>query len=335
MVIIQNNQLSLYKSSLKVIKTQNFDKNQTCQNSIINTNSNKNRLAFKGKTINGNFYTDQEYVDAMKYKDKRNFGSELLQAISDRYGFFEYLFTNRPEKHVDEVKKCVVDIKAEEAREAERARKLKEEEKKLREELERLNAKPLARERAIKELSIIKTGKGLDNCNLSNENLEILMKKFVEPFAVDKINKEEGLPTEIPNGLLFCNSGSDKSTKTVSALAEQVLQNKFPENFKEVSIKNDDYLKFIDELKNIKENASTKYHETGERTIILMKDFDEIAYDNDHTQYNSPLNSFLKTYFLNCAESGCTILATAKNPDNIEDPFIVNKKRFSDVIYTD
>lgn len=332
MVIIQNNQLFFNKNNSKSGKIEAIFQNQNYKNNSISTSSNSSnicKITFKGKTINDHYYTDQEYVDAMNYKDRYEWESNLLSDIYDRYGFWQYVFTFKPDEHVAEVKKCVSDIKAEEEKEAKKAKELEDKEKRLIEELEKANAKPIAREKAIAELSAINPNKGLGNCNISDGLREILIEEFVIPFAVDQINREEGLPTEVPNGLLLYGSDSDKSVKTARALAEQVLQDKFSSNFKEVSIKNNNFSKFEDELKDIKEKASIKYEKTGQRNIILIKDFDKIAFDNDHPEYNPQLNSFLKLYFLDCAESGCTILATAKNIDNIENPFIVNKKRFA------
>lgn len=69
--------------------------------------------SFKGKTINGHYYTDQEYVDAMKYK---SYGQVDCSYFSDRYGFWEYVFTQKSERHANEVNKCINDIKEEEKR---------------------------------------------------------------------------------------------------------------------------------------------------------------------------------------------------------------------------
>ncbi|MFA6988929.1 MAG: hypothetical protein WC197_02565 [Candidatus Gastranaerophilaceae bacterium] len=317
-------QITLNKKKTNTVKIKKIR-----PNSQIYRNNDICKITFKGKTINEHCYTDQEYVDAIKYKNKKDL---TIADISHRYSILEILFSMKAEKHVDKIKQCIADIKAEEskkaAREVEKTRKFQEEEKWLKEELEKLNAQTSAKEKAIAQLTQITSDKGVGRYNISGKLFEKLTEKFIRPFALDKINKEEGFPTEVPNGIILYGS-SDKSAQIAITLAEQVLQDKLLSSFKQVSIKNNDFQQFRNELNDIKEKASIEYEETGQRTIILIKNFDEIARNIEDPEYNPPLNSFLKTYFLDCAESGCTIFATAQKPENIEEPFVINNKRFA------
>lgn len=446
MIIAQNNKPFISNNNSGTTKRHYPSPNQHQRN---NNSNNTDKITFEGRTINGNYYTDREYIDAINHKNNSDFN---MGHIVYRYSLWECLFTDKADKHFDEVRKCIKDIKAEEEREAQEARRLKErlaeEERKAeeaeqarrlkeqqqreeaeqarkkaeaeaakaaeearrlkerlaaeqrraeeaerarrireqqqreeiervrreaenvkrlkeqqaaeaekvriakeaaeeesrirmeklaeqarieREEAEKLKAKPKTREDAIAQMSALSPNKGLGTCNLHPDTLDSLMEKIIKPFAVDKINREEGLPTEVPNGLLLHSKNSEKAAEIAKALAEQILQDGFPEHYAAFSIPSEPS-GFMKVLEKIKEKASANHAETGQRTVILIRDIDEAIVKPEHPNYNPDLNGFLKVFFQDCAESGCTILATAKNPTNIENAFIVNKRRFSDVV---
>ncbi|MEI7475746.1 MAG: AAA family ATPase [bacterium] len=368
MLSIKNNlKSSSLNSNLKTkLDKQEITLNNRNSNSLIINRLTKDEVSFAGIYVNNNYYTDLEYSDAIKYKKEKE-GAKLYH-IGERYNFFEYWFTAKAEKHVAEVNKCIKDIKIQEekdlkqlkekqenekllAKQKEEQRRLLEEKEKeqklLQEELERTikenqklelerkkinesSSKLTPREEAIVKLTQIPPYKTL--AKLKQDTIDLIITSFIKPFATDKIDKNEGLSTKVPNGVLLHSPYSTNNQNIAKALAEQVLQDKFHTHFKEVSMKNNNYYEFEETLENIKEQALTDYDDNDQRTIIFIKDFDKIALTEDNKEYNSQLNSFLKTFFLDCAESGCTILATATNINDIESPFTINEGRFKAII---
>ena len=289
-----------------------------------------NSVAFKGQSINGHYYTDREYLDALDYKDS---GGVSADTFMDRYGFFKYIFTSKAERHAEEVNKCIADLKAVEEQEAnarsERLYRQALAEARVQRALEEARAETLRREQAIQEAKKIQENKGLARCKLSQALKDELVEKIVNLFAVDSLNKQGGWKTEVPNAVLLYSSNSRKNRQVAKVLGEQILQDKFSDNFYTVSLKNGNHNKFEEGLNKAKRDAAAKYKETGQRAIIFIPDFDKIAVDYDTPSYNPKLNSFLKTFLLDCANNGCTIFATAQDIKKIEEPFVINKQRFS------
>ncbi len=316
-LIITNNRIN-FQNRIKEFNTNNL----SCHK--------KKSVAFKGEIVNGNYYTDREYIDAMQYK---NHDDVTVSNFVSRYGFFTYVFTQAPERHVAEVKKCIADIKAVERREAQaRAEKLRQQEaeqERLKKELEKAREESRKREEAIQNAIKQQQNRGLSRCQLPQYILDKLVENVVNPFAVDQLNKKDGWRTEVPNAVLLYSSSPQKNEQIAKALGEQILQDKYSNNFHTVSLESSSNSRFEENLKTIKSNAAINYQRTGQRTIIFIPNFDKIATDYDTPHYNPKLNGFLKAFMLDCTDNGCTIFATAQNINNIEEPFLINKQRFS------
>ena len=286
--------------------------------------------SFQGKVVNHRFYTDQEYVDAMKYKDQ---GSVSCSDFCERYGFWEYVFTYKAERHAAEVNKCINDIKREEAREnAEREKKLRAieaEKQKLAKEIEELEQKEEKRQQTIEKYTNIEKNTALCDCCLSSDNKNLLLDELFIPYAESIADKTEY--PNIPNGILIYSPNSIQNDKAVKAIASQLQQEKFSSNFKQINF-DGDIEKFQNDLLEVKAIANQKYSHKKEITVIYIPDFDKIALKTDKNNYTAELNSFLKVYMLDCAKNGCIIASTAKNENNIESPFLINNKRFGVII---
>lgn len=305
---------------LPVAVNKPLNRHSTIQKSAVN---------FNGKTVNGHYYTDREYLDAMNYKDS---GPVTCSNFCARYGFFEYVFTQTAERHAREVNRCISDIKVEEerAQQARRQRQLEfaQEQRRLQAQINSLNEQQQNREQVINSFIEIKDGEGLGACNLTDDNLEILKEEVLRPFAENKLNKEsEG---DIPNGVLAAGRDFEQSEKLLTELARKILKEDFDISFKKVQFISTEQFQNLLDL--TKQNASDEYRNSGKRVIIYIPDFDKIAKSPYAEDYSPELNSFLKVYFLDCARSGCTIFASANDKDDIEPPFLINNERFKVVV---
>lgn len=286
-------------------------------------------INFEGKTVNGNYYTDREYVDAMDNKNRIIVDETVF---CDRYGFWEYVFTDHAYMHAKRVSKCIDDIKAEErraqeAREA-RQRAFEREQEQINAQINSINQQNQNREQVINSYVEIKEDDKLAKCNLSDENLEILKTEVLEPIALSKLNNE--LDENVPNGVLIAGENLQQNEKVIIGLAEKILKEDFPAAFKKVEYTNHD--RFKNMLDMIKTEASATYKDASKLSIIYIPQFDEIAKYPGTEGYSPELNSYLKVYFLDCNQNGCIILASAKDKDNIEPPFLINNNRFKSVI---
>lgn len=131
---------------MKIMSINNTNMYKTVENS----KSAPKHISFQGKVVNGHYYTDQEYVDAINFK---HLGTVTCCNFVERYGTWEYIFTSKAEKHAAEVNKCIADIKAEEyraAKEKEIRLKAQEEEKqRLEKELTKIKQKNMERQKII------------------------------------------------------------------------------------------------------------------------------------------------------------------------------------------
>lgn len=289
----------------------------------------KSNINFEGKTINGHFYTDKEYVDAMHYKA---FGSVSVSDFADQYGFWDYFFTQKPDNHAKEVNKCIADIKIEESRAAEaraaRQREFEREQARLQAQINSVVEQNQTREHTLNSYIEINDGDGLKNCNLSEENLEILKDDVLRPIAENILDKD--VDNNIPNGVLIAGGDEAQNKKIITELARKILQDDFNTLFKEVEYINPEQLQEL--LTTIKNNASDEYKNSGKRMLIFIPEFDKIAKYPGTENYSPTLNSFLKVYLLSCAKNGCIILASAQDKDDIEPPFLINSARFKVVV---
>lgn len=286
--------------------------------------------SFKGKTINGHYYTDQEYVDAMKYK---SYGRVDCSYFSSRYGFWEYYFTQKPDRHANEVNKCINDIKEEEKRKnairEEKLRAIEKEKQELSKKIEDIEKKENDRKKIIEKYTNLDKNTELLSCGLSQENIEQLSEELFHPYG-ESIADEVQYPNT-PNGVLIQGDNAAQNEKTVKAIARQIQQENTISNFQQVNF-DGNIEKFQNDLQRIKTFANQKYSQKKEMTVIYIPDFDKIALKPIKADYRPELNSFLKVYMLNCAKNGCILLATAKDESKIESPFLINNKRFGVVI---
>lgn len=286
--------------------------------------------SFKGKTINGHYYTDQEYVDAMKYKSYDRVDCTYFR---DRYGFWQYYFTQAPEQHANEVNKCINDIKEEEKRKnairEEKSRAIEKAKQELSKKIEDIEKKENDRKKIIEKYTNLDKNTELLSCGLSQENIEQLSEELFHPYA-ESIADEAQYPNT-PNGILIQGSDSARQEKVAKAIAGQIQQENTISNFQQV-IFDGNIEKLQNDLQEIKTIANQKYSHKKELTVIYIPDFDKIALKPNKADYIPELNSFLKVYMLNCAKNGCILLATAKDESKIESPFLINNKRFGVVI---
>ncbi len=287
-------------------------------------------LSFKGKTINGHYYTDQEYVDALKYK---SYGHVDYSYFVDRYGFFEYVFTKNPERHANEVNKCINDIKEEEKQKnairEEKLRAIEKEKQELSKKIEDIEKKEKERKKIIEKYANIDKNTELLSCGLSQENIEQLSEELFQPYGESVANEEQYPNT--PNGLLIQGDDSAQNEKAAKAIARQIQQENTISNVQQINF-DGNIEKFQNDLKRIKTIASQNYSQKKEMTVIYIPDFDKIALKPNKADYRPELNSFLKVYMLNCAKNGCILLATAKDEEKIESPFLINNKRFGIIV---
>jgi len=288
--------------------------------------SRKIDISFCGKTINGNYYTDQEYVDAMNNKD---YGVVLCCDFEDRYSFWEYFFTDKPNKHAAEVNKCIKDIleveKREAAARAEKLKKFEEAKKRNENELLVLKKKEEARQNIINSFTEINKTQGLGTCDVNEETQKILTEAFLQPLG-EKI--ADGIQLDaLANAVLVSADDSQRSENVVKALAEQILKDKMQQNFTEICYDNDSKL-FQSALIDAKQQASQKHSKNKDISVIYIPNFDKIALRPKNPQYDYELNSFLKAFMLDCAQNGVFVFATAENANKIEPPFLINNRRF-------
>lgn len=286
--------------------------------------------SFKGKTINGRYYTDQEYVDAMKYKSHGHVDNSYFM---DRYGFWEYVFTQKSEKHAKEVNKCIDDIKEEERQKnAIREAKLKEIEKEKQElakKIEEIEKEENSRKKNIEKYTNLDKNTELLSYGLSQDNIEQLSEELFLPYA-ESIADGAQYPNT-PNGVLIQGNDSAQNEKIAKTIARQIQQENTISNFKQVNF-DGNIEKFQNDLQEIKAKANQKYSQKKEITVIYIPDFDKIALKPNKADYVPELNSFLKVYMLNCAKNGCLLLATANDECKIESPFLINNKRFGVIV---
>ena len=299
-----------------------------CSSNLVSQMPQKNKtkslpVTFQGKIINGHYYSDKVYVDAMELG---TFGHLTPDLIREEYGFFEYYFTDKVERYVKKVNDCIDDLNIE------AKNRLKEKEKKfnqlkgdIQDQLDTINEGQKKKEEKINSFLALDEHKGLGVCQLSKENLDTLLEEVVRPFAESTINKD--YDKQVPNGVLISGKDEYNNEKLARELAYQLLKDDFDFCFKKVKYE-DDVEDFQIRLNKTKERAFEKYQKQGKKTVIYIPNFDETARTPDHDDYTPSLNRFLKSYFLNCAEQGCMIIASAQNSKDIERPFLINQQRF-------
>lgn len=296
---------------------------------IINNNVYNNKISFKSKVIDGRTFSDKVYADSLKYTALKYDHDMVCDAVLSRYSWFEKWF-DAPFDYLREVHDCMYHMelaKEKNIKERERLRKQKEAEiAKIEEEKRKHSEKQAFILRLSDKFSKLESGFGLSECGLTKKQTEKLIKEVVLPFAMDKL--DDNVAVDIPNGIIITGGRDKQKEETAYGLANQVLRGDFNRNFVEVSYF-EDTDEFEETLEQIKENAREKYEIDKSRTIIYIQDFDSISkniYDDD---YDPHLNNFLKNYFLDCAENGCTILATASSFEDMEQTFLINKQRFN------
>ena len=280
------------------------------------------RPAFKSQWVNGHLYTDREYIDASNIS-----GHVDCSHFSDRYGFFTYVFTQTAERHASRVNSCFDDLQEEERQKMAKIQAEKEALIARRRALE----EELARKQKELEKRSVQSNKSNEfkNCDLSEEQKTDIIENVFSPIKISDTN--EDAYESVPNGIILVGGNKERREKLCIIIAKEILGKEYPENFIKIkNIKNDD--SFGDYMLSLKQESKERFDDKHKRTILFMEDFNNFAADINDDSYNPNRNNFLKNYFLDCADYGCLIIATAKDTDSVEDPFIINKKRFGLVI---
>lgn len=309
---------------MKITSTQNLSKyNYSIAKQDV---SPKASVSFQSKMVNKHIYTDREYVDAMKYKYR---GRAYCSDFFERYSVWSYFFTNKPDKHTAEVNKCIKDIKEVEKREAaaraEMLKKLEEEKQRNEKELLKIQTEEENRQNIIDSYTKLHKTHGLGACDLSEKIQETISDDFLQPLGESIADKTRF--TTLPNAVLVSGNDFQQNEKVVKALATQILKDKTPQNFTEIRYENNPEI-FQSTLTKAKLEASQKYKENSDISVIYIPDFDKIALKPNNPEYDASLNSFLKVFLLDCAKNGVFVFATAKDENKIESPFLINNKRF-------
>lgn len=270
---------------------------------VTNRFTHNNLIPFTSVVVEGYTYSDNVYKNAQDWYKQNRSEDELYQTYDISFA--------------KQIHECLCRIKNKNKNE-----KIAEQEAKDK-KVERLKQKFIKSEWDL----------GLGECGLTKGQYDKLIVDVLYPFAMDTVSKNTA--STIPNGILITGSNDKHNEEVAYALARQVLRENYYDNLVEISpydITSGEEDEFRDDLIQIKEDAKTKYEKTKQRTIIYIPEFDKLCrevYDDD---YDSVMNNFMKTYFLNCASSGCTILATASSVENIEHPFSSNKSRFGTIL---
>ncbi len=175
-----------------------------------------------------------------------------------------------------------------------------------------------------------KNGIGLGRLAGYSDDKKALNEAFISPFIKSRTNPE--ICEKVPNGiLLYGLTGNGKTTMAI-ALAEQALgietslREKDHPNFYNLSSQSPE--ETVNRLRSIAEKASAEYHQTGQRSIVFIDEFDAISLAPKERGYNAAVNGFLKSFLTGCSDYGITLIATTNHPQSMEDAFIINKERF-------
>lgn len=169
----------------------------------------------------------------------------------------------------------------------------------------------------------IKNGFGLGRIAGYNDDKMALNEAFLSPFIKSMSNSD--VCEKVPNGVLLYGLTGNGKTTLARGLAEQALGDKIETNYYELTGNGKEV---VEDLKEIREKASEEFKNTGQRSIVFIDEFDGIALEQNKLGYNGANNGYLKEFLNDCSESGITVIAATNHPRNIEEAFIINKRRF-------
>lgn len=171
------------------------------------------------------------------------------------------------------------------------------------------------------------SGKGWDRI-AGNESVKNELEEwFINKLAVEK----GGNKVTFPNGILFYGPQSTGKTVFAKAFAEQSKC-----NYIEIDMGQFDDEDILSEINIAKEQAKKHYKKTGERTILLLDEFDSIAQLDDDTKdaiakggkkvYDASTVGKIEKFLSNCSEEyKCTAFMTTNHPLDIEANIFKNK----------
>lgn len=159
------------------------------------------------------------------------------------------------------------------------------------------------------------------------------VKTELEEWFINKLAVEKGgNKVTFPNGILFYGPQSTGKTVFAKAFAEQSKC-----KYIEIDMGQFDDEDILSEINIAKEQAKKHYKKTGERTILLLDEFDSIAQLDDETReaiaqggkkvYDESTVGKIEKFLSNCSEEyKCTAFMTTNHPLDIEADIFKNKK---------
>jgi len=276
----------------KSLKNKNFKQN--VQHNYMNKDisSINSDISFKGREVKGRYYTDQEFADAAA-------GVTHHSDISDRYGFFKYVFTDAAEKHVAEVNRLREDLALEEK---DRKQLAANEAKQADLAATRRRLAREAREAESRNDAALAKTEYLNNLSEKQNQLRTEL--------CDKINMEkQGSHIEkMPNAIMIEDSYDDVSKE----LVDYTRRNSESRFIKLGSSDNDTLMDNLDETLK---KAKAHFGSTKERTLVHVEGFDRLITRGQNSFEN--IDS-LKDIMCRCAKDfGSTIIFRTKDASKL------------------
>ena len=291
---------------------------------------NNNKISFKSKIVNGHVYSDKIYKDAIAAK--RN-GYIKVDIPFLGLNFFPKFYFKRMLAHDTAVRSCMNDMKEEEQKLLNKRKEIFE---KLEAEKAAIEEQSCAVEKEIirsKQEIKIKSFNYEPSDNFSSFDLyQDQKKEIIETLLTPiKITDNDAGYETVPNGILIAGANSDRRREVSKVIAAEILGKNNLHRFTKIRNTDNDE-QFEENMCAIKETSQEEYEATKARTVLYMDNFDHFAPNKESKFYSQSKNCFLKNYFLDCADCGCLIIAAVQNKENIDEPFIINKKRFGLII---